>query len=657
MSEPATSVRRAAVTLAAFAAVALALFGYGVWSSWPASGDELGRIVLIDSILPRGAVALVTGASLGLAGALLQRVLRNPIADPSTLGVAAGAQLAMTAATIYAPALMASAREPIAFAGGLASLALILGLSWRRGLEPVTVVLCGMLISLVAASLSATIILANGEYMMSLFIWGGGSLEQGGWQPTVALALRAGLATVAVAIVYRPLVLLGFDDSSARALGLGVTGTRLLALGLAVFLATSTAAYVGVIGFIGLAAPNLARIAGARRFAAVLLLSPLIGAILLLLTDGLVQLAAIDETEIVPTGAATALFGGPLLLWLLPRLRPSTPRTTAAEASPRRLSKPGAMLALVAAAAVLLGIAALFVGPGEGGWTIATGPVLEAVAPWRWPRILSAAACGGMLAAAGFIMQRVSGNPLASPEVLGISAGSGVGLAAVLLFVPEASLAVQTGSAVSGALLALLVVLGLAASGHFGPERLLLGGIAVGSLSGALVTTVIARGGAEGTQLLNWLSGSTQLVGPETALLSTALAVALIAPLPLFSRWFAVLPLGPGVSRGVGLSPSLANGVLVLLAAILTAVATLTVGPLSFVGLMAPHAARLTGIARPAPQLLATVLIGMALMIFADWMARGLTFPYQLPLGLFASLVGGPYLVWLLNRGAARRPA
>jgi len=99
------------------------------------------------------------------------------------------------------------------------------------------------------------------------------------------------------------------------------------------------------------------------------------------------------------------------------------------------------------------------------------------------------------------------------------------------------------------------------------------------------------------------------------------------------------------------LSPRRSSAWLVLLAALLSAVATLSVGPLSFVGLMAPHMARLAGFARPTLQLGGAVLIGMLLMVFADWMARSLAFPYQLPLGLFASLVGAPYLVWLLNRG------
>ncbi|WP_182084148.1 Fe(3+)-hydroxamate ABC transporter permease FhuB [Aureimonas sp. ME7] len=642
---------RAVPALGLAALAAFLLLAVQVVLAWPEAGDALGRIVLVDSVLPRGAVALLAGASLGLSGALLQRVLRNPIADPSTLGIASGAQLAMTLATAYAPAWMETAREPLAFAGGMGALGLILAVSWRRGFDPVTVVLCGMLISLVAASLSAAVILANGEYMMSLFIWGGGSLEQTGWGVSATLLVRLGVVAGATVLLLRPLVLLGFDDSNARALGLGVSGMRLLVLGLAVALATGVIAFVGVIGFVGLAAPNLARLAGFRTLRAVLLASPVLGAILLAITDGLVQAASLGDSEILPTGAATALLGGPLLIWLLPRLRSAIRLADTAAAPIARLARPGAILLVIALLATLVGALALLWGPGPDGWNWAWGPTLEAVAPWRWPRIAVAGAAGAMLAAAGFTLQRVTGNPMASPEALGVSSGSGLGLAAVLLLAPQAGPGWEFAGAVLGSGAALLVVLGLGARGGFGPERLLLGGIAVGSLAGALVTAGIARGGPEGNRLLNWLSGSTALASPMEAGATALLALALLAPMPFLARWFQILPLGPGVGRAIGLSPRRAGGWLVFLAAVLSAAATLSVGPLSFVGLMAPHMARLAGFARPPLQFAASVAIGTLLMVFADWMARSLAFPYQLPVGLLASLVGAPYLVWLLNRG------
>ncbi len=113
----------------------------------------LNHILLTDSLLPRSAIAIIAGAAFGLSGALLQRVLRNPIADASTLGIAAGSQLAMTIAVGLFPLLIGLPREISAFVGGFAAVLIVLALSWRRGLDPVTVALCGMMVTLVATAL------------------------------------------------------------------------------------------------------------------------------------------------------------------------------------------------------------------------------------------------------------------------------------------------------------------------------------------------------------------------------------------------------------------------------------------------------------------------------------------------------------------------
>lgn len=227
-------------------------------------GVDLEQIILFYSVLPRAAVALLAGAALGLSGLLLQRILRNPLAEPSTLGISSGAQLAMAAAGIYAPTLMEYSQGLVAFSGGIAAVALILALTWRRGLEPVSVVLAGMMVALTAGSASAALILANGEYMFSLFIWGGGSLVQQSWDPAIKIATCVVIGLGAAALLIRPLAILGLDDASARNLGVALNTSRFLVIALAVWMATTVAAEVGIIGFVGLAAPALATLSGAR---------------------------------------------------------------------------------------------------------------------------------------------------------------------------------------------------------------------------------------------------------------------------------------------------------------------------------------------------------------------------------------------------------
>ncbi len=613
----------------------------------PATARALEQVVLWHSLLPRAVVALLAGAALGLSGALLQRVLRNPIADPSTLGIASGAQLALTASALLIPALAEWPREVVALMGGVTAVGLVLMLGWKRGLEPVTVVLSGMTISLICAALSSALVLARGEYVLSLFVWGAGSLHQQSWAPALGLAWRFAIGLVAAVLLLRPLSVLTLDDSSARSLGMAVNGARLAIIALAVWLAASVVALVGVIGFVGLAAPAFARLSGARTPRAQLLLATLLGALLLWLTDGLVQVAGADA---LPTGAATGLIGGPLLLWLLPRLK-HVQRPQVATPVGRRLAYPLRGLLLLAAGLALLILAALLVGRSYGGWQFATGALFEALAPFRVPRVAAAAAAGALLGAAGTLMQRLTGNPLAGPEVLGVSAGAGVGLSVVLLLLPAPTVAVMMGGSAAGALVALLGILAFALATGFGPERRLLGGIALGAASLAFISAVLASGDARAFLLLGWMAGTTDRVGSVEAGAAVGIVLLLVPPLLLASRWLDILPLGSTMARALGVPLLASRLLLALAAALMTACAAFIVGPLSLVGLIGPHLARLSGFARGAHQMLAAALIGAGLMVLADWLGRTLAFPYQIPVGLFAALVGGPYLIWLLQRG------
>lgn len=635
-------------------AVALGLCWYQVLKFLPLADDQdfdLNRILLLNSVLPRAVVAVLSGAALGLSGALLQLVLRNPIADPSTLGISAGAQFAMTAATLFSPALMDAARETVALFGGLAVVALLLSLSWQRGLEPITVVLAGMAMSMIAMALSATLILANGEYMMSLLIWGSGSLTQQGWDHAQAIALTLVLALVAAFLLIRPLEILGLDDTSARNLGVNLLFLRLLAVAVAVWLATTVTAEVGVIGFIGLTAPTFARLGGARTQRDIFLAAPLVGGTILWLTDGIVQLIAGGSAEMVPTGAATALLGGPLLLYLLPQLR--LVRRASIQVLPslsRRIAHPSLSSLVILFLVLSMLVVALLLGRSPNGWSLATGQLLESLYPFRAPRIVAAAAAGAMLAAAGTILQRMTENPLASPEVLGVSAGAGVGLAAVLFTFSAPTMAARLIGATMGVLAVLVALLAIARDQEKNSERLLLGGLAAGALCSAIVNAAMITGDARAFQLLAWISGSTAHITWTEASVAAAAAFALLGLLPLMTRWLEILPLGSDHAQSVGLPLRTSRIVLTLFAASLTAAASLVVGPLSFVGLVAPHMARLVGFSRAHHQLPAAILIGAGMMISADWLSRIVSFPYQLPLGLFASLIGGPYLIWLLRQ-------
>ncbi|HSX69817.1 MAG TPA: Fe(3+)-hydroxamate ABC transporter permease FhuB [Pseudomonas sp.] len=614
----------------------------------PVDGD-MAQLILHYSWLPRLCMALLCGAVLALAGTLMQQVLRNPLASPTTLGVSSGAQLGLLVATLWAPWALDYGREWVALAGGGVAALLVFALAWRRGLAPLTLILAGLVVTLYLSALNVTLMLIQQQDLNAVFIWGSGSLSQNSWGGVEFLLPRLGLGLLLLLPLLRPLALLELDDSGVKSLGVPLRFLRFVTLTLSVYLAACVVSVVGVIGFIGLAAPALVRLLGARTFAQRLRWAPVLGGLLLCVTDLGIQRLAGNLAELVPTGAATALLGAPLLLWLLPRLRLAGGQPQSADSQHfERHPFPARRLAPLALLLVGVLLIALGLGRGLEGWQFSLTDI--AVLDWRWPRVTAAAAAGCMLALAGCMIQRLTGNPMSSPEVLGISAGAALGLIALLFLLPYSGPLAQLALGGLGAGLTLLLLLGLSRRSGFAPEKVLLIGISITALFDALQVILLAGGDPRGQNLLSWMSGSTYFVGPQMAIwVLVCSLLLLVAALP-FGRWLELLPLGDGTPRALGVPLGRSRFVLLLLASLLTAGATLIVGPLSFIGLLAPHLARLLGLARAVPQLLGAALLGALVMVAADWLGRTVLFPAQLPAGLLASLLGGGYFMLCLYR-------
>jgi iron complex transport system permease protein len=392
-------------------------------------------------------------------------------------------------------------------------------------------------------------------------------------------------------------------------------------------------------------------LAGARTLKARLAWAPVLGALLLAVTDQILQLATHESAALIPTGATTAALGAPLLLWLIPRLNMRRPAPqTLAEAPTARLRSPSRLIAGLAVAAAAMLVIALLVGRGADGWNWPFQLPWAQSGAWRLPRVLAAGAAGLMLSLAGTIIQRVSGNPMASPEVLGISAGTAMGVLAVILLWPAAGTPIMLGAGIFGAFATLALLVVLNARSGFEPERVLLTGISVLFLFDAIAKIVLAGGDPRTQQLLAWMSGTTYYVDMPLALMVSALAVVgLLITRPL-AAWLDLLPLGVPTARALGVNVTLSRLILLAVVAVLTAGATLVVGPLSFVGLLAPHMARMMGLTRAREQLAGAVVIGALLMIMADWLGRVVLFPSEIPAGLVATLIGGSYFMWRLRR-------
>ena len=621
---------------------------------WTFNPDDYSSVLAHFSWAPRVSIAILIGCGLGLAGAVTQQVLGNPLASPTTLGVEAGGQFGVTVATLFAPGLLAFSPDLVAIGGGLLAIGMVIALTWRLGFSPVTVILAGLVITFFLGAMNMAFLLLKGEWLGNLFIWGAGSLVQNNWGPFMDLWPRVLVITILMLLLMRPLQVLQLGQSSASSLGAKVGLVRALALFLVVLMTATVVSRVGVVAFVGLAAPVLARLLGARTLASRLLWSTLMGGGLLLLADTLAHWASTwGDGSLVPTGTTTALIGGPVILMALQSFR-NTHHMPGQESNPAGFTPNRRSPFFVGGAVTALLVITLFVSmgwaPGLDGWNWTSVTQWDQAWVWRGPRLLAAMLAGVALGLAGTLIQRMTGNPMGSPEMLGISGGAALVMVLLVLSGTEVSRLGQVGAATLGAAGALGLLLLLARRHRFAGNQLLLGGLALYVFMDAGLRLVMASGGTVASQLLNWMYGSTWLVSESEAFGLMGFIVLICALLLLIVRPLTILPLGETSASSLGLPVVRARLLVLMLAAVLTASATVVIGPLSFVGLIAPHLARVLGQQTVGRQLIVAALVGGLLLAVADYLSRIVVFPNQLPAGLLAALVGGVYFLWGLSR-------
>ena len=263
----------------------------------------------------------------------------------------------------------------------------------------------------------------------------------------------------------------------------------------------------------------------------------------------------------------------------------------------------------------------------------------------RLPRVLAAFGVGSLLALSGVLLQALFRNPLADPYVLGVSGGAAIG--ALLAMIVGAEAFSVHSAAVVGALGAVAIVYLLARSG--GTPRLLLTGVVLASACGAVISVLLAL--ADSTRvrgMVFWLAGDLEWA--FSPWMSALAAVGAVIVAMMVGRPLNVLAAGEMRARSVGLELEVWRSLLFFACALLTAIAVVSAGTIGFVGLITPHAVRLTfrtsdhRIVAPA-----SAVLGGTLLAIADLVARTIASPRQLPVGAIMALVGAPLFMALLR--------
>ncbi|MFI0516214.1 iron complex transport system permease protein [Streptomyces canus] len=335
-------------------------------------------------------------------------------------------------------------------------------------------------------------------------------------------------------------------------------------------------------------------------------------------------------------------------------------RTNRALRTPGGLSVRLDVRATVVVALILLAaLTASVVLIGTGDFPIPAGDVLKTllgngnagqefiVNELRLPRVLVGLLVGASLGLGGALFQAISRNPLGSPDVLGLSQGATAGALTMIVLFSGSATQITLGALVGGLVTGLAIYLLAWKQGVHG-YRLVLVGIGVSAIVTAVNGYLLTRSTlTEAAQAVVWMTGS--LSGRDwTQVWPLLWLCAVLVPLVLANgRGLRMMEMGDDVSHALGVRVERVRLLLLVAAVLLTAAATAAAGPVSFVALTAPQLARrLTR--SPGPNLLASLCMGAALLVTADWVSQKVFGADQLPVGVVTGVLGGVYLLWLL---------
>lgn len=310
------------------AIVAVAIFGLAsgsaalgvgeVWQSLLGNGDPAHIAIVWNLRLPRVLIGLLVGACLAASGALLQGVMRNPLADPGIIGISAGGGLAAVIALVLFPQF-AYLLPGFAFAGAVAAALAIYVLAWDGQSSPIKIVLAGIAVNALLGAIMNGIMVLNSERVQSVIPWLAGGLSGRSWAHLHFLLPYAAVGLLLVPFAIKPANLLMLGDQSAQLLGQHVERQRLFIIALASLLAGSAVSVAGLVGFIGLIVPHAVRLAIGEDYRFLLPFSIIGGAVLMVLSDTIAR-SWFDPLEL-PAGILLACVGAPFFLILLKKRR------------------------------------------------------------------------------------------------------------------------------------------------------------------------------------------------------------------------------------------------------------------------------------------------------------------------------------------------
>lgn len=277
--------------------------------------EEMATTIIWDLRIPRVAVAAIVGVNLALSGALLQAVMRNPLADPGLTGVSSGASVTVLAIMLVFPNF--TSFIPIAaMIGGTIAVAIVYALAWKKNtISPVRIILAGVAVNAIFGGITGLLSILYSDRLPAALQWMNGSLGGKGMGDVAVLLPYSMIGWVLALFCIRSANLLSLGEKIASNLGENTNRIRILLSLVAVYLAAVSVSIVGLLGFVGLIVPHMARLIVGTNYRFVIPMSMVLGAVVLVIADtiGRTLFAPLD----LPAGIIMAMVGGPYFLYLM----------------------------------------------------------------------------------------------------------------------------------------------------------------------------------------------------------------------------------------------------------------------------------------------------------------------------------------------------
>ena len=279
--------------------------------------------ILLNVRMPRMLTAAMTGMCLAAVGAAFQGLFMNPLAEPYVLGVSAGASLGATVAVVLGLQSFYLFFSPVSFfamIGALLAVGVVLLISeMKGGMRSINLLLTGISIGYFTNSISTMLVVLNSDKLKTVTMWAMGSFNASSWPKTIALVPVAVLGVIVLLVFARELNAIATGEEAAKGFGVPVHVVRLIVIAVGALMVAGTVAAAGMVGFVGLIIPNMARMIVGPDYRRLLPLSAILGAGFLTLCDMLAR--TVFAPQEIPAGAITALIGAPFFVYMILKQR------------------------------------------------------------------------------------------------------------------------------------------------------------------------------------------------------------------------------------------------------------------------------------------------------------------------------------------------